>query len=81
MIKADRENIQIGGTIFIICAELAGIVNVVYASLAEKYDDDFARKTIAKAGQMAFMSDEELNKAAEEKIKEIKEMVELYEQE
>ena len=77
MIKADRENVQIEGMTSIICAELAGIVKAVYETLAEEYDDDFARKTIAKAGQLAFMSDEELDKAVEEKIKEIKEMVEL----
>ncbi len=77
MIKADRENVQIEGMTSLICAELAGIVKAVYETLAEKYDDDFARKTIAKAGQIAFMSDEELDKALEEKIKEIKETVEL----
>ena len=76
MIKADRENVQIEGMTSIICAELAGIVKAVYETLAEEYDDDFARKTIARAGQVAFMSDEELNKALEEKIKEMKEMVE-----
>lgn len=74
MIKAERENIQIEGMTSIICAELAGIVKVVYELLAEVYDDDFARKTIARAGQIAFMSDEELDKVLEEKIKELKEL-------
>lgn len=71
MIKADRENIQIEGMTSIICAELAGIVRAVYETLAEKYDDDFARKAIARAGQLAFMTEEEMNKALEEKIKEM----------
>lgn len=75
MIKADRENVQIEGMTSIICAELAGIVKAVYETLTEKYDDDFARKTIARAGQVAFMSDEELNKALEEKIKEMVEQI------
>lgn len=76
MIKADRENIQIEGATPTVCADLSGIVRAVYEVLSEQYDDDFARKTIAKAGQIAFMSDEEMDKAVEEKIKEIKEMVE-----
>ena len=76
MIKADRENVQIDGMTSIICAELTSIVKAVYETLTEKYDDDFARETIARAGQIAFMSDDELDKAVEEKIKEIKEMAE-----
>ena len=75
MIKADRENVQIEGMTSIICAELAGIVKAVYESLAERYDDDFARETIAKAGQIAFMSDEEMDKVLEDKKKELEELV------
>ena len=81
MIKADKGIVQIEGATPTVCADLSGIVRAVYEVLSEQYDDDFAREMIAKAGQIAFMSDEEMDKAVEEKKKELEELVKNYEQE
>lgn len=80
MIKANKGIIQIEGNTATVCADLSGIVKAVYEVLIENgVDDDFARELIAKAGQIAFMSDEEVDKAVEEKKKELEELVKRYE--
>lgn len=75
MIKADNGIIRIEGDTIDVCADLSGIVSAVYEVLSKQYDDDFARKAIARAGQVAFMSDEEMDKIVKEKKKELEELV------
>lgn len=75
MIKADNGIIRIEGDTIDVCADLSGIVSAVYEVLSKQYDDDFAREAIARAGQVAFMSDEEMDKIVKEKKKELEELV------
>ena len=82
MIKANRGIIQIEGTMPTVCAEFSGVIKAIYEMLLENgVEDDFARETIAHAGRLAFMSDEDIDKAVEEKKKELEELVKNYEQE
>ena len=75
MIKANKGMIQIEGSTPTVCAELSGIVKALYEILEDQFGDEIARETIAKAGQVAFMTDEEMDKAVEEKKKELEELV------
>lgn len=75
MIKADKGIVQIEGSTFIVCAELSGIVKALYEILEDQFGDDIARETIAKAGQIAFMTEEEMDKAVGDKKKEFEELV------
>ena len=75
MIKANKGMIQIEGSTPTVCAELSGIVKALYEILEDQFGDDIARETIAKAGQIAFMTEEEMDKALEDKKKEFEELV------
>lgn len=76
MIKTNKGIVQIEGHIPAVCAELSNAIKAVYELIIEEgYDDDFAKETIAKIGRLAFMSEKELDKAVEEKKKELEKLV------
>lgn len=71
MILSDDGCVHTKGTMPEIMADFTGAIKAVYELLIkEGYTDDFARQSIAHAGQLAFMSDEELEDALE-KIREM----------
>lgn len=57
-------------------AEFTEVIKSVYEVLIENgYSDDFARETIAHAGRLAFMTDEEVTKDVQEKTKELEDFI------
>lgn len=61
MIKAeDRKSgtmVSIEGDTVDIISELTGIIMSVYEALENRYDEDFAKETIAMCGKLAFAED------------------------
>lgn len=76
MILSDDGRVHTKGTMPEILADFTGAIKAVYELLIDEgYDDDFARKSIANAGRLAFMSDKELKEQAENADERIRELL------
>ena len=76
MITCKRNKVVISGTLPETLAELTSIISAVKDRTAELTDENFARELIATAGRLAFASDEEIDRAAEEAKEQLRETIE-----
>lgn len=76
MITCKRNKVVISGTLPETLAELTAIISAVKDRTAELTDENFARELIAKAGRLAFASDEEVDRVAEETKEHLRETIE-----
>lgn len=74
MIKAEyRMNgtmVSIEGSPVDVIIELTGIIQSVYEMLENRYDDDFAKETIAMCGKLAFAEDDETKYSIIDRVSE-----------
>lgn len=74
MIKAEnRMNgimVSIEGSTVDVIIELTGIIQSVYEMFKGRYDDDFAKETIAMCGKLAFAEDDETKHSIIDRVSE-----------
>ena len=74
MIKAEyRMNgimVSIEGSTVDVIVELTGIIQSVYEMFENRYDDDFAKETIAMCGKLAFAEDDETKHSIIDRVSE-----------
>lgn len=76
MIKAENGMVSLNGDEMQLLADFTGIIKGMKEMLKELgYDDEEVADRIAYAGQLAFMSEEELKSETKKKISEIEELL------
>lgn len=76
MIKAENGMVSLNGDEMQLLADFTGIIKGMKEMLKELgYDDEEVADRIAYAGQLAFMSEEELYNESKKKIKAIEELL------
>lgn len=65
MIHATEGYVKIEGTLPEIMADFTRVIEAFYETVSRDLGDTFAREVIVKAGQLAFMTDEEMQEEHE----------------
>ena len=75
MITMKHGSSHIEGSTIEIMADFTLIIKAVHEALAEEFNDEFARKTIAHCGRLAFMSDDEIKRGRQQMLEDLEKAI------